>query len=133
MNSNWRKQIGLYSGFVCWFAVTAFTFFAPRAKAADFDSFGTPPVNETTFSIGVYRLIVDTNTTWWTLLTNYPGFFTNGNAVTVTSPNCYDPATILARGEAYPWNSPILAAGEPVGVSLSTIIKTTDYASVPSF
>ena len=132
MIRNWQKQFGLY-----WvsagLAVAALTCFVPQTKAADFDSFGTPPKNETTFSIGVYRLIVDTNTPWWTYLTNYPGFQTNGNAISLTGPNCYDPSTILARGEAYPWTSPILATGEPVGTSLSTIIKTADYAAVPSF
>jgi len=58
-------------------------------------------LTNSTFSIGVYRLIIDTNTTWWTMLNKLPGFFTNGDTVTVTSPSCYDPATLIGRGEAY--------------------------------
>jgi hypothetical protein len=136
MNSNTRlRKIRIVSNLhaVCLGALLFTSGGQPAGAAVTFDSFGTPPLNETTFSIGVYRLVVDTNNTWWTMLSGYPGFFTNGDAVTLTSPACYDQSTEIGRGEAYPWNNVNLTSGEPVGINSSTIVKSSDYAAAPAF
>src|SRR5438128_1726647 len=99
---------------------------AALASAADFDT-GAPPLDETTFSIGVYRMIVDTNNTWWPLLTGYPGFIASRK--TLTGPICYDGGTMLGRSQPHPHANAIFTTGIAVGVGPSTIIKVGDYAS----
>src|SRR5215831_6801547 len=113
--------------------------FLPAVALAD--DFDTPPVtpagqtappyNEQTFSIGVYRMTVDTNNSWWTLLTGYPGF--NITRYTLTGPICFDFNTQLGRSKAYPHGNSIFGTGIQVGHTPSTTEKTADFSYIPPF
>jgi hypothetical protein len=115
---------------------------AGPAQAADFENpvpvnppgeVFPPPYNEQTFSIGVFRLIIDTNAPWFNaaLLTGYPGY--NPTRFTLTSPMCFDSATAIGRSRAYQHGNPSLSFGVPVGHTPSTISKVSDYPAIPSF
>ena len=107
----------------------------------------SPPqgYNEVTFSLGVFKLIVDDyNKPWSQHLVGYPGRYSEPNSIysqyktTLTSPLLNDASilpwrgTEIGRSLAHIHGDPAIASGAWVGRdSTITLIKPSDFSSVP--
>ncbi len=107
--------------------LTALLALAPASSfAATFDD-NSPPNVETTFSIGVFKIIVEP--TFAPMFGGYPGW--RPSVRTLTSPVMYDGNTQIGISPSHVNGDAPSVAGLPVGVGPSRVVALGDYAVAP--
>ena len=96
---------------------------APASRAGDFNG-GPPPLNETTFSIGVFKIVVEP--AFAPTLTGYPGW--RASTRELTSPVLTDSNTQIGRSAAHVHGD---ASAYPVGAGPATSVQLSDYSAAP--
>jgi hypothetical protein len=112
--------------FPCLIACLALALAPGGTRAATFDD-NSPPNVETTFSIGVFKIIVEP--TFAPMFVGYPGW--RPSTRTLTSPVMYDGNTQIGISPSHVNGDAPSVAGLPVGVGPSRTVALGDYSVSP--